>query len=337
MSTAADLIKDMESALGANADNMAVSQWIDTGYPPLNQIISGSADGGLPFGRLIEMYGESMTGKTALATKWMVQAQKMGGIAGFVDWERSFNAELAASFGLSLERPEWLYFKPKTWEEGNMKATMACKIIRESKVIDAEAPILFVFDSIAAAIPKSVFEKGIDELTMNDTTALARVSSMTLKTQASYAEEFNATFLYLNQVRLKPGVVYGDPSYTPGGKAMEFYASARLSLGKTKIVDESKEFVGQKIGIKAVKSKFTKPFQSCSLRMSFDEAGTASFDMTYSLLEQLIEDGLLVWSKPRVTWTDGTKYYVKALAQKLNDEGRFAELVAIMTAGVTVK
>lgn len=334
MGSVTELADALMKGIGDNAGAQAVTQFIDTGFPPLNKILSGSYDGGLPYGRMVEMFGESSTGKTALATAWMVEAQRMGGVAGFMDWERSFNVDLAKSFGLNDERPFWIYGKPKTWEEGNMIAARACKIIRESKVIPADAPILFVFDSIAAALPKSVADKELDELSMNDTTALARVTSTTLKSMAHFCEEYNATFLYLNQMRLKPGVVYGDPRTTPGGKAMEFYASGRLALGRQKVmdtVDGEKQFVGQQISIQCVKSKFTKPFQETSLRMSFDEAGVATFDMVVSLLDYLVNKKLIEYAKPRVTWTDGKKYFVKELAKKLvEDPTGYDQLKALL-------
>lgn len=323
MSSVTDLADALLKGIGANNDAQAVEKFIDTGFPPLNKILSGRYDGGLPFGRMVEMFGESSTGKTALATDWMVRTQQMGGVAGFIDWERSFDVHLAEGFGLNTERPYWIYAKPKTWEEGNMIAAKACKIIRESKVIPDDAPILFVFDSIAAALPKSMADKEIDEYSMNDTTALARVTSTTLKAMAHHCEEFNATFLYLNQMRLKPGVVYGDPRTTPGGKAMEFYASGRLALGRQKLmdtVDGEKQFVGQQISIQCVKSKFTKPFQDTSLRMSFDDLGAARFDVVSSLIDYLVDKKLVDYSKPRITWTDGKKYFVKELAKKLAEE-----------------
>ena len=218
----AALIADFDKTVGANADKSSVTEFIDTGYGPLNEIMSGRRDGGLPFGRLIEMFGESSTGKTALATQWMIQAQNMGGVAGFIDWERSFSEEMAVDMGLYTGAPYWMYKKPKTWEEGNMEALRYAKFVRDSKLISPEAPILIVLDSIASAIPKSVSEKGIDEYTMNDTTALARVTSTTLKNVAQFVEEYNATFLYLNQMRLKPGIVYGDPRCLRGDTMIPF-------------------------------------------------------------------------------------------------------------------
>lgn len=257
----------------------------------------------------------------------------MGGVAGFTDWERSFNVDLAQSFGLCVDRPYWIYSRPKTWEEGNLIATRACQIIRDSKAIPDDAPILWVFDSIASAIPKSQLEKNIDELTMNDTTALARVTSTTLKVQAQVAAEYNACFLFLNQLRLKPGVVYGDPRTTPGGKSMEYYASARISLGRSKImekVDGENEFVGQIIDAQCVKSKFTKPFQSTEMRMMFDDEGVAEFDFVGSLVDYAIKIGKLPFSKPRCTWIDGKQYFRKALVEKIKEEGLEAQLKAVI-------
>jgi protein RecA len=327
------LMSELDKALGANHEAQAVTQFINTGYEPLNYALSGRHDGGLPFGRMVEMFGESSSGKTALATQWMVEAQRMGGVAGFIDWEKSFDVNLAEGLGLNTKRPHWLYFRPRTWEEGNMLAAKAAKLIRESGEIPASAPILFVYDSIAAALPKSMADKEIDEYSMNDTTALARVTSTTLKSMASYCADSNATFLYLNQIRLKPGVVYGDPTTTPGGKAMEFYSTCRMSLGRQKIMEDrggEKEFVGQKINIKVTKSKLTAPFKSASLRMAFDELGVARFDVTTSLIDYLIDKKALASSGARVTWTDGKSYYRKALAEKIDSEGLQAELRSLV-------
>lgn len=335
----ADLISQLESALGDNDENAAVSKFIDTGYAPLNYALSGRYDGGLPYGRMIEMFGESSSGKTALATQWMVAAQKLGGVAGFIDWERSFDVNLAKNFGLNDQRPYWLYHKAETWESGNTWAGRACRLIRESKAIPEDAPILFVFDSIASAVPMSMLydskgvKREIDSFTMNDTSALSRVTSTTLKVMAQYCEEYNATFLYLNQIRLKIGVMFGDPRTTPGGKAMEYYATNRISLGREKIMQSvagGKEFVGQKINIEVTKSKLTKPFKKCALRMDFDESGVARFDPTYSLMELLLEKKKLVApSNGYVTW-EGKRYSKRQFADYIDQSGKIGELNAML-------
>jgi len=319
-----DLIDQFDKTLGGNDESATVTDFIDTGYWPLNYALTGSYELGLPQGRLIEMFGGSSTGKTALATNWMAQAQQMGGVAAFRDWERSFSQLVASEgFGLDLTPPYWSYKKPRTWEEGNMQAVAYARWVREKGIIHEKAPILIVMDSIASAVPASSAGKNMDELTMNDTTALARVTSTTLKSMAIAAEDYNATFLYLNQIRTKPGVVYGDPRTTPGGVAMEFYSTCRLALGRQKVmkqVDGQKEFVGQNIDIQCVKSKLTKPFKECTLRMSFTEAGIAFFDKELSTIETLAGMGkIAVPSKGWVEW-EGKRIAPSALAQRVRDE-----------------
>lgn len=327
------LAKALSAVIGSNSENQAVENFIDTGFPPLNQIVSGRPDGGLPQGRLVEMYGPSSSGKTALATMMMIQAQKAGGVAGFMDHERSFDVGLAKNMGLSDQFPFWIYKRPETWEESNTLMAKAAKTIREAKAIPEKAPILFVFDSIAAALPKSMAEKEMDEYTMNDTTALARVTSTTLKAIAQFSERFNFTVLYLNQIRTKPGVVYGDPTTTPGGGAMEFYSTVRIALGRKKIMEErggEKQFVGQEISMKTSKNKLTKPFQEIAWRMMFDENGTGYFDVTGSMIDYLVAKGKLTSSGPRIAWTDGKSYFKKALIQHINENSLQAELAALM-------
>jgi RecA/RadA recombinase len=174
------LSKALLSAIGENSDDQGVTEYISTGFLPLNNIISGSYQGGIPQGRLIEMFGPPSCGKTALATMALIQTQKAGGIAGFMDHERSFDVSMARNMGLNDEFPYWIYKHPATWEESNTAMVRAAMAIRESKVISENAPILFVFDSVASAIPKSMLDKDFNELTMNDTSALSRVSSTTL-------------------------------------------------------------------------------------------------------------------------------------------------------------
>lgn len=340
--TVADLMASLDSALGVNDEAQEVKSFIDTGYAPLNAALSGREDGGIPQGRLTEVFGESSTGKTALATKWMVQAQSMGGVAGFVDWERSFDLQLAVGFGLSDKRPYWMYKRPETWEEGCTFSARASQLIRESGAIPDDAPILFVHDSIASAVPQSMLydskgkRKEMSELGMNDTTALARVSSTTLKLMAQVAGEYNATFLFLNQVRLKPGVTYGDPRTTPGGKAMEFYSTCRMSLGRDKLMEtdgKDKVFTGQRINIKVEKSKLTRPFQSADLRLMYDENEVAFFDIALSSIEYLTAKKALTMAGSYVVWSDGSKSYPKALAKKINaDPLLLAELRKMVVA-----
>lgn len=324
-----DLARKLRKSIGDNSEEQMVTKWISTGYAPLNKIISGKSDGGIPFGRLVEIYGPSSSGKTAIATQMMVNAQKMGGIAVFLDVERSFSIDMAKNFGLDDTYPRLIYKRPATWEEGNDLIGEISMLVRESKDIPDDAPILFVFDSIAAAVPQSSVDKDFKSLNMNDTTALARVASTTLKSVAKVAGDYNSTVVYLNQIRLKPGVVYGDPTYTPGGKAMEFFASVRLALGRKINKDSSKEFVGQEISIETKKNKLTRPFQTTSLTMQFDENGIGYFDTEASIVDALIEEKKLEVNGAWIDW-DGKKYQKKQLIKLIKDENLMDKFVSLL-------
>ena len=311
--------------------------WLDLGYGPLNDLISGNPMQAFESGRLYEIAGPSASGKTLLATAAMIAAQRMGGIAIFIDWEMAFNPVFAAQLGLITSEPYLYHIKAETWEAGNTIAFKIAEQFRKQKIIPETAPIVVVFDSIAAAVPKSMLydskgaRRGIDELTMNDTTALARVTSTTLKSVAQYATQQNVCALYLNQIRTKPGVVYGDPTVTPGGSAMEFYASTRIFTGSKKIMEAAaggKEFKGRLIGLETKKNKLNRPFQSIELRLMYDDNGMAYFDYTTGYIEELIAGKVLEEKSGRVTW-EGKTYFKGQLAKKINEEGKLGTLVSM--------
>jgi protein RecA len=319
---------------------------LDTGYPPLNKILSGAYDGGFPEGRIAEVFGPPASGKTLLATIMMIQAQRMGGLAIFVDYEHAFNKEFAESFGLDLTYPKFVYLDPDTWEQGNQKAFTVAEFVREKKAIAPNAPIVIVVDCIAAATPKSVkYDKDgklrkMETRNMNDTTALARATSAVLPQIADVAKQLNVTTIYLNQQRVKPGVTHGDPTYTPGGNAPEYYAVTRLQVSTAKIMKDvpgqGKVFVGREITLKTLKSKTTRPFQETKLRLTYDEDGKAHLDFTRGMIDTLSGLGKIEKSGAWLVW-DGKKYYADGLAKKLEDEGRVGELVAMLhaSAGAT--
>jgi protein RecA len=333
MTSATSLADALDAAIGANAKDQEPAGYLDTGYAPLNRIISGRYDRGIPYGRITEIYGPSSAGKTSLAVKLMVEAQKAGGIAALMDHEHAFVQPMAVKHGLDVSPGRWVYKRPNTWEESNTIAMKLAEVVRSKKLIPHEAPIVIVFDSVAAMIPRSVFEKGIDEYSMNDTTALARVASTTLKAVNKITSDLNVTMVYLNQVRTKPGVVYGDPTTTPGGMAMEYFATVRLALSRKKIMEQrdgEKEMTGQIITIKTVKNRLTRPFQEAELRLSFDQEGASHFDETASLVDFLLGEGRLSSSGPRITWTDGKSYFKGAFVEKVKAEGLYPELLKLL-------
>lgn len=324
--------------IGANDTETEPRLWLDTGYIPLNRILSGKDDRGFPCGRMIEIAGPPASGKTLIATAAMIAAQRAGGIAIFVDWERSFNATFAQMLGLDVTFPRFVYKRSETWEEGNSVALKTAQILREKKLLDKDAPIVVVCDSIAAAVPKSMLfdsktgkRREIDEFTMNDTTALARVTSTTLKVVNQLVGDMDVTAIYLNQIRTKPGVVYGDPRTTPGGSSMEFYASQRLFTGRKKVMTgtgDDKEFTAALIGMETVKNKLNRPFQNVELRLAYDPEGRASFDYTTGYIDELLAAKKLETKGNYILW-DGKQYYKAQLAKKIDAEGLQPELVKL--------
>ncbi|MCY1226008.1 Protein RecA [compost metagenome] len=316
-------------------------RFLSTGYPPLDLILSGSYVGGFPEGRIAEVYGPPASGKTLLATLMMIQAQRAGGMAIFVDHEHAFNQTFAASFGLDLTFPRFMYIDPDTWEQGQQKAFTVAEYVRVNKAIDATAPIVIVTDCIAAATPKSVKYdsktgklKSMEDRNMNDTTALARATAAVLPQIADVARQHNVVAIYLNQLRTKPGVTHGDPSYTPGGGSPEYYSVTRLAVSTAKIMKEingKKEFAGREITLKCTKSKTTRPFQETKLRLTYDADGKAHLDFTSGLVDTLVEMGKIEKDGKMVVW-EGKKYWASVLSKKIDDEGRQAELTAMLHA-----
>lgn len=324
------------SAVGENSEGTEPSSWLDMGFLPLNEMISGDPTRGLAGGRMYEFAGPSASGKTLLATQAMISAQRAGGFAIFIDWEQTFNQEFATRLGMNCEAPYFTYKRAETWEEGNTVAMKAADALRKAGV-PMDVPIVAVMDSIAASVPKSMLydSKGnrreIDEYTMNDTTALARVTSTTLKSINQLVGKLNVTCIYLNQIRTKPGVVYGDPTTTPGGGAMEFYATTRLFTGRKRemeTVDGEKIMKAALIGIESKKNKLNRPFLHTELRLAYKEDGLAYFDFTSGYIEALCAKGKLEEKAGRVSW-DGKTYWKAQLAKKIDEEGRQAELVKL--------
>lgn len=331
---ATKLAKALMDSVGENSKGTEPTGWLDMGYLPLNEMISGDPTRGLPFGRMIEIAGPSASGKTLLATQAMIAAQRAGGCAIFIDWEQTFNEDFATILGLNCKAPYFTYQRAATWEEGNMIAMKAASALRKAG-LDDDKPIVVVFDSIAAAVPKSMMfdakgaRREIDEYTMNDTTALARVTSTTLKSINQLVGQLNVTAIYLNQIRTKPGVVYGDPTTTPGGGAMEFYATTRLFTGRKKdmkTVEGEKVMEAAIIGVETKKNKLNRPFLNVSMRLAYRPDGLAYFDFTDGYLTALAAKGKIEEKAGRFTW-EGKTYFKSVLAKKIDDEGLQAKLV----------
>lgn len=338
--SAVDLADALEGIVGKNAERQEVTCFLDTGFKPFNKILGGSYRSGLPCGRLVEMYGGSSCGKTAIATHAMAHAQKLGGIAAFMDHENSFDVGLARErMGLDTSRA-WVYKTPETFEESIDTAVRLMRGVREKKLIAPEAPIIIVFDSLASMVPQSKMydakgeERDTESYNMHDNTALARCTSAAFPALAKQLAKYNTLGLFLNQTRTKPGVAYGDPTTTPGGQAPEFYASVRIQLTRSMLKEDksdSKRVSGQEIRAFTKKNKVTAPFQEVSWRFVFNDDGTGEFDTVRSTIEYMKGIGLLKASGPRIEF-EGKSYFIGQLADMIRQEGRLEDLNELLYA-----
>jgi protein RecA len=334
-SHAVDVMSVLTGAIGPNDEEATVSQFLDTGFPPLNHASGARWDAGLPVGRIVEIAGPPSSGKTAIATAAMAAAQAAGGVAGFMDHERSFSLKLAPRLGLDpTER--FVYRKPKTFEESIAIFHLAVKTIREKKLIAKDAPICWVFDSLAAMVPQSILtdSKGKDrdatERNMNDNTALARATSAHFPAIAMIAEEFNVCVIFLNQLRTKIGVMFGDPRKTTGGDSAAYYFSQRIWLSASQI-KKGTDVVGMQVTGKFIKNKVSRPFVEATWFFMFEPDGTGRFDREKSMVEFLTEQKILTaGSKAGSIEWNGKQYPKDTLAKAIRESGKFDQLTALL-------
>lgn len=321
---------EMEKAIGGNDEPTKVRSWLNTGHPLLNDALSGSYHGGLPLGRIVEMFGPPSCGKTAIATSAMICAQKLGGVAMFFDHENSFDVGLAESMGLD-PNGRWVFKSPNTFEESVHTAAKAARHIRSNKLIEPDAPIIVVFDSLASMVPASKMEKDMTEHNMNDKLALPAATSAAFPVLAKMAENDQWTPLFLNQIRDNV-TGYGEKHKTPGGNAPEFYASVRIALKRTKKTKGSgstKVINGQTIDAEVVKNKVHRPFERCKWDFVFTEDGEGKFDPVGSVVDHLIDIGALTRKGARVEW-DGKSLYRDDIVQRVEESGDREKLYSML-------
>ena len=264
--------------------------YLSTGVPNVDHALSGRyRGGGLKTGRIYEIAGPSSSGKTLLAQHVMKEAQLSGGAAAFHDHERTFMQHLFQSFGGSIEPGIFTYKRPRSFEQSLDQAVDWMETIRKAEVIPFEAPLAVAFDSLHAMVPAAKLDRDMEGgQNMKDKLALAMATSAEFPAFATFVEENNIIAIFLNQLRTKPGVVYGDPRYTPGGDSMEFYASARLFLSRSMEKDKTtKEVTGQKVTAETVKNKTHRPFQKASWMFKFKPDGTGYIDVMESMVDHI--------------------------------------------------
>jgi recombination protein RecA len=252
-------------------------------FQPISAISTGSIGvdaalgvGGVPRGRIIEIFGPESSGKTTLSLHIIAEAQQTGGLAAFIDAEHALDAEYAKKLGVDIDN--LIVSQPDSGEQ----ALEIAEVLVRSAAID-----VIVIDSVAALVPRAELEGEMGEAQMG---LQARLMSQALRKLTGVVSKSKTCFIFINQIREKIGVMFGNPETTTGGRALKFYSSVRIDIRRTNQIKEGDEVVGSRVKVKVVKNKCAAPFRHAEFDVGYGEGISKTGELLDIGMEQkLIE------------------------------------------------
>jgi recombination protein RecA len=242
--------------------------------------------GGIPRGRIIEIFGPESTGKTTLALHIIAEAQKKGGVAAYIDVEHALDPVYSGHLGVNID--DMLISQPDTGEQ----ALEICEALVRSGAVD-----VIVVDSVAALVPRAEIE---GEMGDSQVALQARLMSQALRKLAVAIGRSGTAVVFINQLREKVGIVFGNPEVTPGGRALKFYSSVRIDLRRSETIKQGEVAVGNRVKARIVKNKVAAPFRTAEFDIMFDHGISREGD----LIDLGVEMGLIKKSGAFFSWGD---------------------------------